>query len=124
MTSHKSEVKARLTEWQKQFKKFGWKLVSLSEDISESIQTFFSADIVVTTAYRWEVTSRAREIRKSLKASKVSIIIYLHNNFFKAFIKTLNISCMILANGFSIVAKSHGYRGIFIPLDILLRFFM
>ncbi|XP_021940877.1 activating signal cointegrator 1 complex subunit 3-like isoform X3 [Zootermopsis nevadensis] len=75
LTSQKSEVKARLTEWQKQFKKFGWKLISLSEDISESIQTFFSADIVVTTAYRWEVTSRAREIRKSLKASKVSLII-------------------------------------------------
>lgn len=45
----------------------------LSEDISEDIQTFFSADILVTTAYRWEVLSRAREIQKSLESGKVSI---------------------------------------------------
>lgn len=73
LTSQKSEVKTRLIDWQNQFKNFGWKLVSLSEDISEDIQTFFSADIIVTTAYRWEVTSRSREIRKSLEACKVSI---------------------------------------------------
>jgi hypothetical protein len=66
-------VQKRLTGWQNRFKNVGWKLMPLSEDISEDIQTFFSADILVTTAYRWEVLSRAREIQKSLESGKVSI---------------------------------------------------
>jgi hypothetical protein len=77
LTSQKSEAKKRLIDWQNKFKNFGWKFVSLSEDSGENIQTFFSADIVVTTAYHWELTSRAREIQKSLEASKVCIDIVI-----------------------------------------------
>jgi hypothetical protein len=66
-------VKKRLTDWQERLNSFGWKVLSLSGNINEDVQTFFSADILVTTTYHWEVACRTREIRRSLEAGKVSI---------------------------------------------------
>jgi hypothetical protein len=66
-------VKERHTDWQERFSSLGWKVLSLSENISEDVQTFFNADILVTTTYRWEVASRTREIRRAIADGKVSI---------------------------------------------------
>jgi hypothetical protein len=66
-------MKERLTDWQERLNSFGWKVLSLSGNINEDIQTFFSADILVTTSYHWEVASHTREIRRSLEAGKVSV---------------------------------------------------
>jgi hypothetical protein len=73
LTLRKTEVKERLIDWQKQLKIFGWKVVALLGSMSEDIQAFFSADILVTTTYHWEVMSGAREIQKSLEACKVGM---------------------------------------------------
>lgn len=73
LTVHNTAVKERCTDWQERFGSFSWKVLSLSENISEDVQTFSSADILVTTAYRWEVASRTREMRRSIATGKVSI---------------------------------------------------
>lgn len=73
VTVYNTTVKERRTDWQEQLNSFGWKVLSLSENISEDVQTFFNADILVTTAYRWELASRTREIQRSIAAGKVSI---------------------------------------------------
>jgi len=82
VTVHNTTVKKRCTDWHERFNSFSWKVLSLSENVSEDVQTFFSADILVTTAYRWEVASRTREIRRSIAAGKVSIkkydFLYIH----------------------------------------------
>jgi len=84
LTVHNTTVKERCTDWQERFNSFSWKVLSLSENISEDVHTFFNADILVTTAYRWEVASRTREIRRSIAAGKVSIkkcdFLYVHLN--------------------------------------------
>lgn len=74
LTVHNTTVKERHTDWQVRFNGFSWKVLSLSENVSEDVQTFFSADILVTTPYRWEVASHTREVRRSIAAGKVSII--------------------------------------------------
>jgi len=84
LTAHNTTVKDRRTDWQERFNSFSWKVLSLPENVSENVQTFFNADILVTTAYRWEVASRTREIRRSIAAGKVSIkkcdFLYVHLN--------------------------------------------
>jgi hypothetical protein len=73
LTLRNTTVKESCTEWQERFSSFGWTVLSLSENVSDDIQTFFDADILVTTAYHWEVASRTREIRRSIAAGRVSI---------------------------------------------------
>jgi len=89
VTVHNTTVKERRTDWQERFNSLSWKVLSLSENNSEDVQTFFSADILVTTAYRWEVASRTREIRRSIAAGKVSIkkcaFLFVHLNKYVCF---------------------------------------
>jgi len=73
LTVHNTTVKERRTDWQERFNNFSWKVLSLSENVSKDVQNFSNADILVTTAYRWEVASRTREIRRYIAAGKVSI---------------------------------------------------
>lgn len=84
VTVHNTTVKERHTDWQERLNNFSWKVLSLSENISEDVQTFFSADVLVTTAYRWELASRTREIQRSIAAGKVSIkkydFLFVHLN--------------------------------------------
>jgi hypothetical protein len=68
LTVRNTTVKERCTDWQERFNSCSWKVLSLSENISEDVQTFFNADILVTTAYRWEVASHTREIQRSISS--------------------------------------------------------
>ncbi|XP_069686296.1 activating signal cointegrator 1 complex subunit 3-like isoform X2 [Periplaneta americana] len=75
LTLWENKVKERLKKWQTSFTHLDWKLCSLSGNFLEDMQSFITADIVVATASHWEQLSRAREVRKWMSSSRVSLVV-------------------------------------------------